>query len=152
MNVTLGDCCTPRLDYLLKNGTWRPWRGSCWLQFHMWCSLARSELARKACTCICARYVLWWPHWEVILYCATYVELNPEDAHYPQCKDCSAKPHINKDWLIFFVACKLSVCLSLYKQSFHVQLFMSLFSGPAVAGLLRNATMYREAGARLQVY
>ena len=20
MNVTLGDCCTPRLDYLLKNG------------------------------------------------------------------------------------------------------------------------------------
>ena len=33
----------------------------------------------------------------ICIYCATSVEPNPEDAHYPQCKDCSAKPHINKD-------------------------------------------------------
>ena len=33
----------------------------------------------------------------ICIHCVTSVEPNPEDAHYPQYKDCSAKPHINKD-------------------------------------------------------
>lgn len=32
----------------------------------------------------------------ICVYCATSVELNPGDAHYPRCKDCSDKPQINK--------------------------------------------------------
>ena len=31
------------------------------------------------------------------VYCVTSVEPNPEDVHNPQCRDCSSKPHINKD-------------------------------------------------------
>ena len=33
----------------------------------------------------------------ICVYCATSVEPNPDDTHYPQCKDCSAKPQISKD-------------------------------------------------------
>ena len=77
------------------------YRVTCWLQLHMWSSLARSELARKACTGIQSsgdpienlydteKYP------PICVYCTTSVELNPQDA---QCKDCCDKPHINKNW------------------------------------------------------
>ena len=41
----------------------------------------------------------------ICVYCATPVDPKPESDHYPQCTDCSGKPHIKKDLISCCFTC-----------------------------------------------
>ena len=122
MNVTLGDCCTPRLDYLLKNRKTlkrqllatvshvvlpcKIW--TCQESLHMYmCEICLVVTPLRSYTILCD--LCWAESWRCSL---------------PSVQGLQCQASHQQGLTDFFVACKLSVCLSLYKQS----LFMCNYS------------------------